>query len=80
MPKTFLCFYCGEEFNSKRKTRDHKQPRSREGSSDPRNLVDSCKPCNSLKSSLTLEEFRLVVAYQRGLIPAVKMRFPGEIK
>jgi len=75
---TFLCFYCGKELSRKKKTRDHKQPRSRNGSSHPRNIVDACRRCNSIKGCLTLEEFRLVIAYQRGLVKPAKMLFPGE--
>ena len=75
---TFSCFYCGRELSRKKKTRDHKQPRSRNGISAPQNIVAACRPCNQAKGGLTLEEFRLVIAYQKGLIKEAKMLFPGE--
>ena len=76
--KTFVCFYCGKVLNPKKKTRDHKQPRSRNGSSAPQNIVAACKPCNQDKGSLTLQEYRVVVAFRQGLIKETKMPFPGE--
>src|SRR5579863_2101593 len=78
--KTYLCFYCGKELSRKKKTRDHMQPKSRNGSSQPRNIVDACRKCNQLKGSLTLEEFRLVIAYQKGLQKPATMLFPGELQ
>jgi 5-methylcytosine-specific restriction endonuclease McrA len=75
-----MCFYCGKEVSRKKKTRDHVIPKSRHGSSQPNNLVDACKPCNQLKGCLTLEEFRLVVAYRNGCVRPARMRFPGEMK
>ena len=77
---TFCCFYCGKELSRKKKTRDHKQPKSRNGSGGNGNIVDACRKCNQLKGCLTLEEFRLVVAYQRGLVKPATMLFPGEEK
>jgi 5-methylcytosine-specific restriction endonuclease McrA len=74
------CFYCGDLISRKKKTKDHVIPKSRQGSNKPENLVDACKPCNCLKGCLTLEEFRLVVAFRKGLIRAAKMRFPGELR
>lgn len=74
------CFYCGKEISRKNKTADHVVPTSRGGSNSPRNKVDCCKPCNNLKGCLDLEEFRLVMAYRKGIIGKAKMLFPGEIK
>ena len=74
------CFYCGKPLSRKVKTRDHVVPQSRNGSSSPSNIVDACKPCNGLKGCLDLEEFRLVIAYRKGLVKRSKMLFPGEIK
>jgi 5-methylcytosine-specific restriction endonuclease McrA len=74
------CFYCGEPISRAKRTKDHKLPSSRHGSDDSWNLVDCCKPCNQLKGMLTLEEFRVVVAFQKGLILPAKMKFPGEIE
>jgi len=75
---TFCCFYCGKTLSRKKKTRDHKQPKSRNGSGGTGNIVDACRKCNQLKGCLTLEEFRLVIAYQRGLVKPATMLFPGE--
>jgi 5-methylcytosine-specific restriction endonuclease McrA len=74
------CFFCGKPISRKNKTRDHLLPTSRNGSNSPKNIVDACKPCNNLKGCLDLEEFRLVVAYRKGLIRKAKMLFPGELK
>lgn len=76
--KVFFCFYCGKPLSRKKKTRDHMQPKSRNGSGANRNIVDACRTCNQLKGCLTLEEFRLVIAYQKGLIGRAEMLFPGE--
>ena len=86
------CFYCGRTCRSRpsrpsRKgnrpgdacTTDHLTPRSRGGTNDPDNVVLACRQCNEDKGDLDLEEFRLVLAYQRGLIEATDaLRFPGE--
>jgi 5-methylcytosine-specific restriction endonuclease McrA len=74
------CFYCDKVLSRKLKTRDHVLPKSRHGSSQPNNMVDACRKCNQLKGSLTLEEFRLVIAYQKGLVRKARMLFPGEIR
>ena len=74
------CFYCRRRLTRKNKTRDHVQPRSRNGSDKPHNVVEACKTCNCLKGCLTLEEFRLVIAYRQGRIKKARMLFPGEIK
>jgi 5-methylcytosine-specific restriction endonuclease McrA len=74
------CFYCDEPISRAKKTKDHLLPKSRHGSDQPYNLVDCCKPCNQLKGMLTLEEFRVVIAFRNGLIPPSKMKFPGEIR
>jgi len=71
------CFYCGKDFSDD-KTQDHVLPLSRRGSSSKRNLVDACLKCNQLKGILNLEEFRLVVAYRKKLIPPADYVFPGE--
>jgi len=76
-----FCFYCGKSLSRKTKTKDHVQPKSRNGSpTSRRNIVDACHPCNQLKGCLTLEEFRVVCAYRAGYIKKAKMRFPGETR
>jgi hypothetical protein len=52
-------------------------PQSRGGGAHG-NLVKACKPCNGDKGSLTLEEYRLVIALRRGLVQEISMRFAGE--
>jgi 5-methylcytosine-specific restriction endonuclease McrA len=76
----YRCFYCDKQLSRQKKTRDHMQPRSRNGSNAPRNIVDACRDCNSLKGCLTLEEFRVVIAFRFGIIKKPKFRFPGEIR
>lgn len=77
---TLICFYCGDPISRRIKTKDHVIPTALGGSNDPKNLVDACKPCNQLKGHLTLEEFRAVMAHRKGLLPEIKMRFPGELR
>jgi len=49
------CAYCGAE-NVKLQV-EHIHPRSKGGSSSPRNLTLSCRPCNEKKDNLPLKEF-----------------------
>lgn len=77
---TFRCFYCDRLLSRTKKTRDHLQPKSRHGSSKPHNIVDACRECNVLKGCLTLEEFRVVIAYRQGLVDKPKFKFPGELR
>jgi len=72
------CFYCGELIPRNKITKDHKQPQSRGGGAHG-NLVKACKPCNCDKGALTLEEYRLVVAFRKGKVRQVVMPFPGEM-
>lgn len=67
------CWYCGGCPDAK----DHQMPRSRGGSDDPSNIVDSCKRCNSIKYAKTLEEFRELVARFNGM-PTAAVIFHGE--
>ncbi len=56
------CWYCGEVLNVAGKQSfeiDHVIPVSRGGSSDPDNLVASCRSCNGEKADMTLKEFRI---------------------
>jgi 5-methylcytosine-specific restriction endonuclease McrA len=79
MKKWRHCFYCGDPLTRKTGTRDHLQPSSRNGTNDASNIVLACKPCNASKGNMTLEEFRLIVAFRRGLLKAVpKLKFCGE--
>lgn len=54
---SFTCPYCLKTFPLTEGTRDHVIPKSRGGSSDPKNIVLSCAECNQKKGSLTDKEF-----------------------
>lgn len=66
------CFYCGTTLQktkgktarSNGHTFDHVIPRCAGGTE----LVHSCYKCNQEKGRLTLQEYRLLVMYRRGLI------------
>lgn len=87
------CFYCGKKLvpvekdkngngrvKSDSVTKDHLQPKARGGAGLHSNKVDACKECNFDKASLTLEEYRVVVAFRKKLIrPVGLLRFPGEL-
>ena len=77
---TFRCFYCDRMLSRTKKTRDHLQPKSRNGSNARHNIVDCCRQCNCLKGQLTLQEFRVVMAYRHGLMDEPKFKFPGELR
>jgi hypothetical protein len=49
------CWYCGVD---KPSTIDHMLPKSRGGRNHVSNYVAACRPCNAMKSNLTVEEFR----------------------
>lgn len=78
--KVCRCFYCDRQLTRTKKTRDHLQPKSRNGSNAKNNIVDCCRECNNLKGCLTLEEFRVVIALRFGLVEKPKFLFPGEIR
>ena len=77
---TYRCFYCDRKLSRQKKTRDHMQPKSRNGSSARHNIVDACRDCNGTKGCLTLEEFRVVMAYRFGVLERPRFRFPGETR
>jgi len=75
------CFYCGKALSRRRATKDHVIPLSKGGGNSQKNIVDACRKCNSEKGCLTIEEFRVVMAYRQGLVRLPKsFRFPGEIQ
>lgn len=76
--KTKPCFFCGLDVLITKITKDHLLPKSRGGGGGA-NLVGCCQPCNSDKGSLTLEEYRLVIAFRKGMIVGAVMPFPGEL-
>lgn len=74
----YRCFYCDKVLNHRVATKHHIQPLSRNGSNNPQNIVYSCKDCVALKGCLSLDEFRVVIAYRMGLIKNINLKFPGE--
>lgn len=52
------------------RTRDHKVPKARGGLKSADNIVTACLRCNTDKGTLTVEEYRLVLAHRRGLVPS----------
>jgi len=82
------CFYCDREVIYVRNTpgtptpeyaatRDHVKPIAR-GGRRGRKTVLACRGCNSDKGQLTLEEYRVVVAFRKGWLRNAGLRFPGE--
>ena len=53
-----ICYYCGRELGTKKRTIDHMFPRMWGGVSIPNNLVPSCSNCNGEKSCLTEYQYR----------------------
>lgn len=87
-----VCFYCGgivthlsvagrQAAPHRQRTRDHKTPKVRGGTSEVGNVVTSCLKCNQDKGALTLEEYRLVCAHRRGLVKSCEnlFSFDGEL-
>lgn len=59
-----VCYYCERKLTGVlRSTRDHIIPISQDGSNDPRNLIESCERCNTLKANRTAEEFADFLGY-----------------
>jgi 5-methylcytosine-specific restriction protein A len=54
-----VCYHCEKKFSVDELTMDHLIPLSRGGRSTKKNIVVSCKQCNSLKKNLTVAELRL---------------------
>ncbi len=54
-----ICYHCEQRFSKDQLTMDHLIPMSRGGRSTKKNIVVSCKQCNSLKKNLTVAEMRL---------------------
>lgn len=85
------CFYCGVVLTPivterhvtnppTMKTLDHLVPKSRGGEPrrDSANVVKACFGCNNDKASLTVDEYRVVVAYRNGLIEKPTVLFNAE--
>ncbi len=54
-----VCYHCEQTFQIDELTMDHLIPLARGGKSNKKNIVVSCKQCNSLKKNLTVAELRL---------------------
>ena len=54
-----VCSHCEKRFAREELTMDHLIPLSRGGRSTKKNIVVSCKECNSRKKNLTVAELRL---------------------
>lgn len=54
-----VCYHCEKKFPKEELTMDHLIPLSRGGRTLKKNVVVSCKGCNSLKKNLTVAEMRL---------------------
>ena len=52
------CAYCGKSFKETGITIDHVIPTNRGGRNTIHNVVLSCRPCNTVKGGLTLEEWQ----------------------
>jgi 5-methylcytosine-specific restriction endonuclease McrA len=83
MPKGKLsnkvrCYYCGTILGKSNTTTDHVVPLSKGGSNKDSNLVTACLNCNHDKNGLSIQEWRVVMAFRKGLLPEVTMRFYGE--
>jgi 5-methylcytosine-specific restriction protein A len=54
-----ICYHCGQKFGKDALTMDHLIPLSRGGKTNKKNVVVSCKECNSHKKNLTVAEMIL---------------------
>lgn len=59
------CYYCGKMVDPKKITIDHCYPRDFGGVSITSNLRPACGSCNSSKSNLNAEEFRLYMTLEK---------------
>jgi len=73
----FKCMYCGTK--KEQLTIDHVIPKSRGGRSTFLNCVASCKPCNSNKGNLTLEESGMKLR-MKPYIPTVSEFLMNKVK
>jgi hypothetical protein len=58
----FTCTWCGEKLTELNATLDHLSPQSNGVNNLSKNLVSSCKRCNSARGNRSMTEFALVVA------------------
>lgn len=59
-----ICHYCERKLvGNLISTRDHLIPVAQDGSNDPRNGVESCERCNTLKGNRTPDQFAIQLGY-----------------
>ena len=63
------CWYCGEYLTSDIFSVDHFEPRKYGGSSDIKNLRPCCRLCNTTKSNVDIETFRLRIKIRKAELP-----------
>jgi 5-methylcytosine-specific restriction protein A len=51
-----ICYHCGQKFPKEELTMDHLLPLARGGKTTKKNVVVSCKPCNTAKGGQTRAE------------------------
>ena len=51
------CWYCGQEMEPSKLTKDHVFPRSKGGANEMDNIIMVCKTCNSSKGNMDLFEW-----------------------
>lgn len=61
---SYLCAYCGKEFNEAQLTMDHIVPRSQKGTHDWLNLITACLKCNLTKRDRTPEKANMPLLYK----------------
>ena len=54
----YHCAYCGCELDDYNSTLDHVVPKIKGGTNHHQNLMPSCGRCNSIKSDLSIDEYR----------------------
>ncbi len=59
-----ICCYCAEKFSTRELNLDHVLPRSRGGHASWKNMVVSCRPCNSKKADRTPSEAGMKMHYK----------------
>jgi len=65
----FKCEYCGRKIDLSSGRVEHKVPRSRGGTSCASNLLAACTVCDTEKTNLSDDEYRLVLAHRKSHLP-----------
>lgn len=64
---TLTCIYCINPITFGKDTLEHKQPLSRGGTNEYKNLGIACARCNSSKRNKTEEEYRKTISLEAGV-------------